>query len=187
MAASSRDCWRAGDEVFRTKYSKYAELGRNIDCAPIVSECVGKLSAFVGCGMPFYESREPLLREFRCMLARDPGHVPQVSLRAVRRWCCSNLWALGVSSAWLMGFMHHTRWATTKGYVVSDKVPRWRDCPCISDVGSKWLAKSALCAKSVSAPSGLGVVLSSQRRLDYIQAVHSFGMESDDEITEEEG
>ena len=50
-------------------------------------------------------------------LAQDPSNLPSVTLYTCRQFCASNLWNLGVSSAWLMSQMSHKSWLTTKIYV----------------------------------------------------------------------
>ena len=171
MVSSCLEGYDPARQVFRTKWSKFAELGRDIDAAPMVGECVEKLKQFVSPGQPFYGSREELLADFRAMMAVDPGKIPPISLMVVRRWTCTHLWSLGVSSSWLMQFMHHTSWMCTKRYIMAGGVPKWRDKPDLVEHGTRWLPRSAGQAPVVSHPGKLAVEVARKRKRDYIQVV----------------
>jgi len=173
--------------VFRAVFSKWAEVGSDVELCGWAEEAKVKLAQWAVGDEWFYPVKGSLLTAFKVMVTDDPEKLPNLKLKMLRRWGCSNLWALGVSSAWLMAFMHHVHWETTKGYIVSPSLVKWRDAPEVVDGGSKWLPPSALSAPVVQQGGGLGRFVNSQRRRDYIRVRDKCRGLSEDEWSEDGG
>jgi len=118
----------------RTGPTKFRPNGRSVDLSPDAVRVVYDL-------LPFCSSQSgflvPSSRAFRLSLqltlrrlvSSDPSSLPLFTLYCCRHFFASCLWALGVSSAWLMAQLGHRHWATSLGYVHTEDggVPSWRD------------------------------------------------------------
>jgi len=185
MRNSDMSCFR--EASFRTKYSKFAECGRTIELPPIGEKIRAVLAERCPIGQSFEFVKGSLLLALRRMVADDPDHLPRIDLYVLRHWAATRHWRNGVSSAWLMQWLHHACWTTTKGYLAVAGAVRWRPRPEVKDKEDVWLPRSALEAPEVQEAGFLGKFIARKRRMDYVAEVRRRpDLEEEDMPTSEE-
>ena len=140
---------------------------------PVVEELVTKVEKLVGPREPWQRKEGELLAAFRRMIATDPDKLPVMELYSIRVFAATRLWKWGVSSAWLMSFMHHLDWRTTRKYLAVEGPVKWREEPrlvCTEDE-LRWVHVAARTAPLVQEPSALRRWIWKSRRKDYLKAV----------------
>jgi len=109
--------------------TKFAPGGRDVPLSRIASDALKLLLASQHSPECLIAPTQACLRalqdRLRFLIASDPERPPPVSLYALRHFFCTQLYAKGCSSAFIMQCMHHKSWATTEVYIHCDPKP-WR-------------------------------------------------------------
>jgi len=111
--------------------------------------------------------KRSLLLALRRMVAEDPDPLPRIDLYILRHWAATRHWLNGVSSAWLMQWLHHANWATMKNYLAAAGAVCWSSRADINNKEDQWLWWPLKCRRQDSWAS----TVQRKRRADYISEV----------------
>ena len=167
-------CFHFDKQPFvKTVKSKFRPNGRRVDLS---SEALQAVRGMMSLSLTQKGRLCPQTKAFmmnlqdclRRLLASDPSNLPMLTLYSCRHFYASNMWRLGVSSAWLMSQMSHKSWETTKVYVhtCDGKIPKWRNA-FVGDPTNTFLPLSATLAPPLDEPGATERYLSSTRKFSH--------------------